>query len=64
MKINGAEVSEDQIDEWVTEAEAGYNSVVPVRLDPTLLARLDGRAEHDHQSRSEIIRAAIRAYVA
>jgi predicted transcriptional regulator len=81
MKINGAEVPEDQIDEWVAEAEAGYDvemlrkggrkpvgdgpgRVVPVRLDATLLAQLDGRAEHDHQSRSEIIRAAIRAYVA
>lgn len=38
--------------------------VVPVRLDSDLLAALDGRAAHDHASRSEIIRAAIRAYVA
>ncbi len=38
--------------------------VVPVRVDDTLLNALDQRAEHDHLSRSEVIRAAIRAYVA
>lgn len=38
--------------------------VVPVRVDDTLLSALDQRAEHDHLSRSEVIRAAIRAYVA
>lgn len=42
----------------------GPARVVPVRLDDSLLGALDERAEHDHVSRSEIIRAAIRAYVA
>lgn len=42
----------------------GPGRVVPVRIDGTLLDALDDRAEHDHVSRSEIIRAAIRAYVA
>ena len=42
----------------------GPARVVPVRVDDTLLSALDQRAEHDHISRSELIRAAIRAYVA
>ena len=42
----------------------GPAKVVPVRLDDDLLATLDDRAEHDHVSRSEVIREAIRAYVA
>lgn len=42
----------------------GPGQVVPVRIDETLLAALANRAEHDHVSRSEAIRAAIRAYVA
>lgn len=42
----------------------GPARVVPVRVDDTLLSALDQRAEHDHMSRSEVIRAAIRAYVA
>lgn len=42
----------------------GPGRVVPVRLDETILAALDARAERDHVSRSETIRAAIRAYVA
>ena len=79
-KIKGVDVTEDQIQAWAEEAEAGYpdevmrrgrkpvgdgpGRVVPVRLDDTLLAAIDGRAEHDHLSRSEIIRAALRAYVA
>ena len=41
----------------------GPGQVVPVRLDATLLAALVERAERDHVSRSETIRAAIRAYV-
>ncbi|MDQ3358910.1 MAG: ribbon-helix-helix domain-containing protein [Actinomycetota bacterium] len=41
----------------------GPGRVVPVRLDDTILSALDARAEHDHTSRSEAIRAAIRAYV-
>ena len=42
----------------------GVAQVVPVRIDETLLTALTERADHDHVSRSEAIRAAIRAYVA
>lgn len=42
----------------------GPARVVPVRVDDALLSALDQCAEHDHVSRSELIRAAIRAYVA
>ena len=42
----------------------GPARVVPVRLDDTLLNALDERAEHDRVTRSELIRAALRAYVA
>lgn len=42
----------------------GPAQVVPVRIDETLLAALVERADRDHVSRSEAIRAAIRAYVA
>jgi len=42
----------------------GPAQVVPVRIDETLLAAVIERAERDHVSRSEAIRAAIRAYVA
>lgn len=79
--INGQPVTDEQLQAWADEAEAGYNvevllkrgrkpvgdgaaRVVPVRLDDSLLSALDERAEHDHVSRSEIIRAALRAYVA
>lgn len=41
----------------------GPAKVVPVRLDHTLLAALDKRAEDEHVSRSEVIREAIRAHV-
>lgn len=42
----------------------GPAQVVPVRLDDTMLAAVDERAERDNVTRSEAIRAAIRAYVA
>jgi Ribbon-helix-helix protein, copG family len=42
----------------------GPGQVVPVRIDETLLEALASRAAADHVSRSEAIRAAIRAYVA
>lgn len=41
----------------------GPAKVVPVRMDEGLLQAVSDRAEHDHVSRSEIIREAIRAYV-
>ncbi len=79
--IDGKPVTEEQIQAWADEAEAGYDletlrkrgrrplgdgpaRVVPVRLDDTLLNAVDERAEHDHVTRSELIRAALRAYVA
>lgn len=42
----------------------GPARVVPVRLDDSMLAAVDERAQRDHVTRSEAIRAAIRAYVA
>lgn len=42
----------------------GPGQVVPVRIDDTLLSAITKRAESDHVSRSELIRAALRAYVA
>ncbi len=41
----------------------GPAQVVPVRLDEALLAAVVERAERDDVTRSEAIRAAIRAYV-
>lgn len=37
--------------------------VVPVRLDPTLRAAVEARAEADATNSSEIIRRALRAYL-
>jgi hypothetical protein len=37
--------------------------VIPVRMDAALLQALTDRAEHDHLSRSEAIRAAVRAWI-
>jgi predicted transcriptional regulator len=37
--------------------------VVPVRLDPELDAALATRAEHDHTTRSDVIRDALRAWL-
>ena len=42
----------------------GPARVVPVRLDDSLLAALDARAKEEHLSRSSVIRAALRSYVA
>jgi len=38
--------------------------VVPVRLDPELRAALEARAEEDNTTASEIIRRALRSYIA
>lgn len=38
-------------------------AVVPVRMDPALLATLSERAERDQLGRSEVIRAAARAWI-
>jgi hypothetical protein len=37
--------------------------VFPVRLDPALRSALEDRAETDHTSASDIVRAALRAYL-
>ena len=42
----------------------GAARVVPVRMDDSLAAAVDQRAEKDGTSRSEIIRSAVRAFVA
>lgn len=41
----------------------GPGEVIPVRMDAALLQELTARAEHDHLSRSEAIRAAVRAWI-
>ena len=41
----------------------GPGEVIPVRMDATLLEALASRAEHDHVSRSEAIRAAVHAWL-
>ena len=41
----------------------GASEVVPVRMDQTLLDALTDRAEREHVSRSEAIRAAVRDWV-
>ena len=78
-KINGKPVTEQAINDWADEAGYdverlrkrgrkplgdGPAQVVPVRIDDDLLAALTERADHDHVTRSEAIRAAIRADVA
>ena len=42
----------------------GAARVVPVRMDDSLVAAVDQRAEKDGTSRSEIIRSAVRTFVA
>ena len=42
----------------------GAARVVPVRMDDSLVAAVAQRAEKDGPSRSEIIRSAVRAFVA
>ena len=42
----------------------GAARIVPVRMDDSLVAAVDQRAEKDGTSRSEVIRSAVRAFVA
>lgn len=42
---------------------SGPTQVVPVRLTPAQLARLDERVADDHTTRSEALRAAVDAYL-
>ncbi|MCD5422685.1 ribbon-helix-helix domain-containing protein [Rhodococcus pyridinivorans] len=79
-KIHGRPVTDEAIQKWAAEAEAGYDieklrtrgrptigagpgTVVPVRMDETLLNALDERAQCEHIPRSEAIRAAVRAWI-
>jgi hypothetical protein len=74
--MKGEPVTEEQIQAWADEAEPGYSvdrlrrggrptvgdspgEVIAVRMDETLLT---ARAAHDHASRSEAIRAAVRVW--
>ena len=43
---------------------SGAAQLVPVRIDPELLTSLRARAARDHASNSEVIRAALRDYLA
>ncbi len=78
--VDGVPISDDMIETWSKEAEAGYpveqlrrrgrrpigdgpGEVIPVRMDATLLNALAARAEREHVSRSEAIRAAVRAWL-
>ncbi len=79
-KVQGVPVSDEMIESWSAEAEAGYaveqlrkrgrkslgdgvSEVVPVRMDQELLSALAARAELEHVTRSEAIRAAVRDWV-
>jgi hypothetical protein len=42
---------------------SGPAEVVPVRIDPELLAAIESRAEADHATTSDIIREAIRRFL-
>lgn len=42
---------------------SGPADVVPVRIDPELKAAIETRAESDHTTTSEIIRAALRKFL-
>lgn len=77
-KIQGANVTVEMIQEWAEKGYGigqlrkrgrkpigdGPAQVLPVRLDDTPLTALNERGERDHTSRSELIRAALSAYVA
>ncbi len=43
---------------------SGPAQLVPVRIDPELLDSLRSRAARDHATNSEVIRAALREYLA
>jgi hypothetical protein len=79
-KIQGVPVSDEMIESWAAEAEAGYpieqlrrrgrkslgdgvSEVIPVRMDQELLSALAARAELEHVTRSEAIRAAVRDWL-
>ncbi|CAN5292219.1 hypothetical protein BH18ACT4_BH18ACT4_12270 [soil metagenome] len=80
--IDGREITDDLIEEYVAEAEAGYDlndwepvrgrplmgsapaKTFPVRLDPALRAALNERADHEDRPAAEVVRDALRRYLA
>lgn len=80
FRMHGRPVSDEQIEAWASEAEAGYDpdelrkrgrprmgsgvaTVTTLRLDPDLAASLDERARRDGSTRSDVMRAALRAWL-
>lgn len=79
---SGIEVTDELIEQYVAEAEAGYDldrlkivrgrplmgtapaKSFPVRLDPELRAALDQRACETGEPAAEIVRTALREYLA
>lgn len=80
--VDGLDLTDVLIDEYVAEAEAGYDldewepvrgrplmgsaaaKAFPVRLDPDLRAALDEQAEAEDRPAPEIVREALRQYLA
>jgi len=71
-KIQGRPVPEEQLDEWVAEAEKGYDPAWlkkrmgrPARSSEAAeLAAVMARADRDHLNRSEAIRQALAEWAA
>lgn len=81
---SGRPITEELIEEWVAEAEAGYDlsrlrvvnpvgrprmgsapaKTFPVRLDPSLRSALDERAAAEDRPAAEVVRDALRRYLA
>lgn len=81
--IDSVPVSDEQINRWADEAEAGFDleaiqkrargrpgrgalpsQVVALRLTTEELAAIDAYAAHQNKTRSEVIRDALKVYVA
>lgn len=80
--ISGKEITDELIEQYVAEAEAGYDlsklkpvrgrprmgsapaRTFPVRLDPALRFALDQRASAEDKPAAEIVRQALRDYLA
>ena len=79
---SGIDVTDELIEQYVAEAEAGYDldklkivrgrpligsvpaKSFPVRLDPELRAAFDERAELNGRPAAEVVRVALRRYLA
>lgn len=78
---HGVDLTDDLIEEYVAEAEAGFDlsrirvrgrprmgsapaKSFPVRLDPDLRAALDVRAAEEERPAAEVVREALRRYLA